>query len=156
MLKKDHEFKGRPDQKLTGETYEVYVGQVQGRQLKNAIFKRRTKGNYDVVARSSEAELHVNLSRKELIVHMRHAYVLGDGKGWSSFFDNYSPTVPLPAMDLMQKPSPRGMTWQELFDARRDVFAKIKQITAQRALVVFNEALNQVPTDLHVHQKHLQ
>src|SRR5207244_6685884 len=66
LLKKDHEIKGRQE-KMSGEMYEVYVGQVQGRQLKNAIFKRRdAKGNYDVIAQSSEAELRVDLSRREL------------------------------------------------------------------------------------------
>src|SRR5438477_8998941 len=36
MLKKDNEIKGRPEQRLSGNMYEIYVGHVQGRQLKNA------------------------------------------------------------------------------------------------------------------------
>src|SRR5262249_22708136 len=49
MLKKDHEIKGRSESKMSSESYEVYVLQVQGRQLKNAIFKKQDADrNYTV------------------------------------------------------------------------------------------------------------
>jgi lipopolysaccharide export system permease protein len=157
MLKKDHELKRRPEQKLGGGDYEVYVGQVQGRQLKNAIFKRRdAKGNYDFIAQSSEAELRVDLTRRELLVHMRHGYFLGeDGKG-RSWFDEYPITVSLPDIGQVYRPSPRDMTWQGLFDARREVFAKMDEIAMQPALVLSQAALSQAPTDLRKHHENLQ
>jgi lipopolysaccharide export system permease protein len=158
MLKKDHEIKGR-EQKLGGEMYEVYVAQVQGRQLKNAIFMRRNaKGNYDVVANSSEAELRVDLSQRapQLLVHMRHGHVLDEGgKGWCLFNEN-TWAVSLPAMDQVYKPSPRDMTWQELLDARREVFAQMDKIATQLALVVSQRSVVQAPIDLAEHQKNLQ
>ena len=50
--------------------------------MKNAIFKRRdAKGNYDVIAQSSEAELHVDLNRRELRILMRHGHILNQGGG---------------------------------------------------------------------------
>jgi lipopolysaccharide export system permease protein len=159
MLKKDHEIKGRPEQRLGGEMYEVYVAQVQGRQLKNAIFMRRdAKGKYDVIANSSEAELRVDLSQRvpQLLVHMRHGHVLDEGgKGWCLFNEN-TWTVFLPAMDQVHKPSPRELTWQELLDARREVFAQMEQIAAQPALVVSQTAVIRPPTDLADHQRNLQ
>ena len=54
MLKRDHELRGRPELKLA---YEISVKQVQGRDLRSAVFKRRdpTKGGYDVVATAEHA-----------------------------------------------------------------------------------------------------
>jgi lipopolysaccharide export system permease protein len=157
MLKKDHELKGRPEQRMSGEAYEVYVAQVQGRQLKNAIFmKRDANSNYVVIAESSEAELRVNLSRRELLVYMRHGQGMGEGgKGWCSFDEN-TWTVPLPATDQLHKPSPRDMTWQELLEARREVFATMEQIAAALALVVSHQTLTQAPTELAQHRINLE
>lgn len=157
LLKKDHEIKGRPEQRLNGN-YEVYVGQVQGRQLKNAIFKQRdANGNYSVIAWSAEAELRVNLNPPELLVHMRHGYILGEaGKGWSSFFNENTWAVFLPKMDRVHKPSPREMTWQELLAARREVWAKMDEIATQLALAVSQRTLVQPPADLGDHQRNLQ
>src|SRR6266404_4272091 len=157
LLKKDQEIKGRPEQRLNG-MYEVYVGQVQGRQLKNAIFKRRdADGHYDVVAWSSEAELHVDLNRTELLIHMRHGQIMSqDGKGNNIRFDDQVWAVLLPSMAQVHKPSPRDMTWQQLLDARCEVFAKMDQIATQLAIALSQQALIQPPADLGVHQKNLQ
>lgn len=160
MLKKDHEIKGRQEQKLSGQMYEVYVGQVQGRQLKNAIFMRRdAKGNYDVIAHSSEAELRVNLNGPnggELLVHMRNGHVLDEGGKGQVFFNENTWTVSLPRIDQVHKPSPRDMTWQELLEARHEVFTHMDEIATQLALVLSHSALIQPPTDLAQHQKNLQ
>jgi len=156
MLKKDHEFKGRPEQRVTGETYEVYVAQVQGRQLKNAIFmKRDANGNYGLIAESSEAELRVDLSRRELLVHMRHgqAITAQGGNGW---FDDDTWTVPLPDTNQLYKPSPRDMTWEELLDARRDVLKAMEQVAAALALVASQQTLTQAPTELAQHRLNLE
>src|SRR5438132_278557 len=153
LLKKDHEIKPRQE-KI--ELYEVYVGQVQGRQLKNAIFKRRdAKGNYDVIAQSSEAELHVDLKRKELLILMRHCYILNQGgKGW---FDEQPFTVALPDIDPTHKPSPRDMTWQELLKARYEVLAHMDEIGAQLAMAFSQQSLTQPPADhLAKHVENLQ
>jgi lipopolysaccharide export system permease protein len=158
MLKKDHEIKGRPEQKLgeSKESYEVYVRQIQGRQLKNALFmKRDAKDNYVLIAESNEAELRVNLSRRELLVYMRHGRVLRAGGG-RVFFDEDTWSVPLPALDQIRKPSPRDLTWQELLDARHEVLTTMEQIAAARALVISQLTLNQTPTDLPKHLENLE
>src|SRR5262249_51155397 len=127
MLKKDHEIKGRSESKMSSESYEVYVLQVQGRQLKNAIFKKQDADrNYTVDAVSSEAELHVDLNANQLLVRMRHGQFLG--KGGSAFFNDHDWTVPLPERNNLYKPSARDMTWQELLQARRDVYLKMDEV----------------------------
>ncbi|HLJ97060.1 MAG TPA: LptF/LptG family permease [Gemmataceae bacterium] len=159
MLKKDHEIKGRPEQRLNtaGERYEVYVGQVQGRQLKTAIFKRcDAKGNYDVIARSSEAELHVDLKRHELIILMRHGHILDESGKDRVFFDEEAWPVFLPAVDENRKPSPRDMTWQQLLEARREVLGQMDEVGAQLAITFSQKTLIQPPADLGEHQKNLQ
>jgi lipopolysaccharide export system permease protein len=134
--------------------YEMYVGQVQGRQLKNAIFKRRDAKGYDVIAQSSEAELHVDLKRKELLILMRHGHILNlGGKGW---FDEQPFTVTLPSIDHMYKPSPRDMTWQELLKARGEVLAHMDEIGAQLAIAFSQQSLVQPPADLGKHVDNLQ
>jgi len=155
LLKKDHEIKPRQE-KI--ELYEVYVGQVQGRQLKNAIFKRRdAKGNYDVIAQSSDAELHVNLKRRELLILMRHGHILNLGGGMATaWFDEQPFTVALPALDHMYKPSPRDMTWQELLKARCEVLAHMDEISAQLAIDFFQQSLTQPPANLAKHVEYLQ
>ena len=156
MLKKDHEFKGRPEQRMTGETYEMYVSQIQGRQLKNAIFmKRDGNGNYVVIAESSEAELRVDLSRRELLVHMRHGQGVRDGAKDLFFFDEQTWTVPLPAMELY-KPSPRDLAWQELLEARQDVVKTMEQVAAALALTASQQTLTQAPIELAQHRLNLE
>jgi lipopolysaccharide export system permease protein len=159
MLKKDHEIKGQ-DRKQSGEAYEVYAAQVQGRQLKTAIFmKRNAKQEYILVALSADAELHVDLSQHDLLVHMRNAEILqGNGKGTGNFvnFAEYTWTVPLPDMEQAQKPSPRDLTWQELLVARRDALANMVFIKAQVASVVAQQGLLQAPTDLAKHRQNLE
>jgi lipopolysaccharide export system permease protein len=158
MLKRDHEIKGRA-QKQNDEGYEVYVAQVQGRQLKNAIFtKLNAKGEYILVASSSDADLHVDLNKKELQVHMRNAEVLqGGGNGPGNFvnFVEHTWEVPLPLMDPTPKPSPRDLTWQELLAARHEAQLSMEAIAAQLHIVFSQRAL-QEPPDLGTHQQNLQ
>jgi lipopolysaccharide export system permease protein len=150
MLRKDHEIKGRRDM------YEVYVGQVQGRQLKNAIFKRRdAKGNYDVVAQSSEAELHVDPNGREVRILMRHGHILNQGGKTTIWFDDQTFTVALPAVEI-QKPSPRDMTWQELLKARGEVLGHMDEIAAQLAIAFSHQSITQPPADLAKHVENLQ
>jgi lipopolysaccharide export system permease protein len=134
LLKRDHEIR-RVDLKLN---YEMWVEQVQGRQLKNAIFKRRdAKGRYDVIAKAREAELQVNMARHEVLVHMRHGQVLDEYGNTRLHFEDKVYAVPLPDAERSYKPSPRDMTWRELLKSRRDALAReqeydkvIEQVTS--------------------------
>jgi lipopolysaccharide export system permease protein len=117
MLKRDHEIKGRLELRLN---YEMYVETVQGRELKNAIFKRKdTKGNYDVIAKARTAELRVDTYHHEVLVHMRHGRVIdGNGKTRGWFMDRIY-AVPLPDVDHEKRIGARDLTWQEILEAQR-------------------------------------
>ena len=128
MLKRDRQIRRRPELKIN---YEMWCEQVQGRQLKNAIFKKRNEkelGRYDAVAKARDADLRVNMNRREVIIRMRHGTFL-DQDGNRFHFEGKEFAVPLPTLEK-QKPGTRDMTWQELFDDRRDTLAEEDRLTA--------------------------
>jgi lipopolysaccharide export system permease protein len=156
ILKRDHEITRRPELKLD---YEIFVEQVQGRKLKNAIFMRRdSKGDYDLVAKAREAELRVNRNageHGEIIVHMRHGNVVDHaGKTRGTFEDEFY-SVPLPKIEP-KAPSPRDLTWQELLEARRAVEEECEKRAAELALTVAQENLVVPPTTLTATRKGLE
>src|SRR5262249_13500343 len=128
VLKRDHEIR-RLDLRLN---WEIWVEQVHGRQLRNAIFKRRDdKGHYDVIARAREAELHVNMATREVLVQMRHGEVLDDAGKTRVHFEEKDYSVPLPEIDKKNRASPREMTWNELLDNRLEVVEKLEKLRDQ-------------------------
>jgi lipopolysaccharide export system permease protein len=149
LIRRDHEIR-RADLKLN---YEMWVEQVQGRLLKNAIFKRRdAKGHYDVIAKAREAELHVDLERQEVLVHMRIGQVLDDGGKSRAYFDDRVYAVPLPSMEKAKKPSPRSLTWRELYANREEAVTNIQDCHA------FYERVNsgQLIIPLNEREQHLR
>lgn len=153
MLQKDRCIK------QPGLRYAMWVRQVQGRRLIDALFKRQDeKGQYDVIARSREAELSVDLVKKELIVRMRHGEVLGgdDSKG-HGFFDDQSWPVALPE-DLfkIRKPKPRDMVWEDLLKDRQELTAEKDKIVGELAMALVRRNLQSPPVDLPKHIQNLQ
>jgi hypothetical protein len=75
MLRKDGYIR-RPDWLV-----EIHVNSIEGRTLKDAIFKRRANGGgFDVIASAKEAELRVDSAHKQILVHMRECnFVQPDG-----------------------------------------------------------------------------
>jgi lipopolysaccharide export system permease protein len=122
VLKRDHEIRGM-DRKLN---WEIWVEQIHGRQLRNAIFKHRDASgkHYDVIARSREAELHVDAVKREVLVQMRHGEVLDDGGKTRVHFEEKDYSVPLPEFDK-NRPTPREMTWNELLSNRAEAAARL-------------------------------
>src|SRR5262249_17764204 len=60
--------------------YAMWVRQVQGRKLLNALFKRRAPdGHYDVIALAREAELRVDVQGKQILVMMRNGNIIIEG-----------------------------------------------------------------------------
>src|SRR5947209_8164512 len=58
--------------------YAMWVRQVQGKRLLDAIFRHQNeRGEYDVIARADEAELRVDLENHQVVVHMRHGHAFG-------------------------------------------------------------------------------
>lgn len=142
VLKKDHEIRRRPELKLN---YEMWVRQVQGRTLKDAIFMRRDqKGNYDVIAKADEAELRWDVTKREVVVHMRRCHVFDEAGKTRGYFDDRYWSVPVP--DVQQRtPSPRDLTWQQILADRVRVTNEMETLTTQIALVVSQQFVNAVP-----------
>jgi len=129
MLKRDRQIRRRPDFKIN---YEMWVEQVQGRQLKNTIFKRRLDdGRYDVVARARDADLHVDMVRHLIIVNMRHGVLL-DESGNRCHFEGKEFEMPLPVLEK-QKPGARDMTWWELEAEERVCISERDQVVGKIA-----------------------
>lgn len=142
--------------KQPGMNYAMWVKQVQGRRLIDALFKRQDeKGNYDIIARAREAYLRVDMTKKQLIVTMRHGEVLG-GESNRGYFEERDWEVPLPEhITKEQKPRPRAMTWNELYDNRGELLAEQEQLSAQIALQTAKQLLT-ARLDLPEHIKNLK
>jgi lipopolysaccharide export system permease protein len=152
MLKKDRCIK-RYDL-----PYCIWVREVQGKRLQDAIFKRRdtNKGTYDVIARAREAELHVDLANKQVLVHMRHCYLFNDnGKGCGYFQDKIWP-VPLPPdFGTVRNVKPRAMSVPDLFLRRLEVLEEMEKRATEIALAMGRLAMTQTPHDLPMHLDNL-
>jgi len=57
--------------------YELYAKRVQGRQLLDVEFRRKDPKTqkYDVIARAHEAELHVHMKSRQVLVDMRNCWI---------------------------------------------------------------------------------
>jgi lipopolysaccharide export system permease protein len=119
MLKKDHCIK------QPGLNYSMWVHQVQGKRLLDAIFRHQNEqGQYDIIARAEEAELHVDLENKQVIVQMRHGNAFGadTAKGYATF-DFQEWRVELPSFMDKNVIRPTDLVWQELLVKRQDLIA---------------------------------
>lgn len=140
-----------------GMNYAMWVKQVQGRRLREALFKRQDeKGNYDIIARAREAYLHVDMPNKKLIVTMRHGEVLG-GESNRGYFEERDWDVPLPDnLTSEYKPRPRAMTWRELREQRSELLAEREQVSAEIALQTARSLMSNCPLDLPQHIRNLK
>jgi lipopolysaccharide export system permease protein len=131
--------------------YAMWVRHVQGTHLQDALFKRRDeKGHYDVYTFAHDAELHVDLKNHQIIVTMRHGYVLAEG-GTQLRFEKKNWPVPLPD-DLIGdlKIRPQTLSWQQILQRRREIDAKKEAKTAEIALQALQGTLTASP-DLPKH-----
>lgn len=112
--------------------YAMFVKGVQGRKLISPTFKRRdAKGMVDVVAQAREANLRVNMSRKLVLIHMRHGVATTDD-GSRGYFEDRVWEVPLPGnMNNDANRRARDMTWQEILAKRREWGESIENNTRQ-------------------------
>jgi lipopolysaccharide export system permease protein len=152
MLKKDRCIK-RYDL-----PYCIWVREVQGKRLQDAIFKRRgVKESYDVIARAREAELHVDLANKQVLVHMRHCYLFNEnGKGCGYFQDKIWP-VPLPPdFGAARNLKPRAMSIPELIQRRQEVLEEMDKRATEIAVTMGRLVMQQTPHDLPKHLDNLK
>lgn len=122
QLKKDHQIKQQ------GLNYVMFVQHVQGRRLLPAIFRHyNEQGQCDITAWSREAELHVDLPNKQVVVHMRHGEVFGNDidKG-HAFFEDKEWRVDLPSFIEKHIPRPSDLVWPELMAKRHALTTDIQ------------------------------
>jgi lipopolysaccharide export system permease protein len=145
VLERDHSFnQPRMD-------YAVWVRQVQGRKLINALFKRRTPdmSRYDTVAWAREAELHVDMKKRHIILHMRNAMISTGGGSFAYFEDRIFDDIELPQAFLSDRPRrARDLSWQEILDRRREVLDKEASIIQEIDDAMAQESHSGAPPDL--------
>jgi lipopolysaccharide export system permease protein len=139
--------------------YGIWVRQVQGRRLIDAVFKRRgPRGDWDIVAMAKEAELRVDVPNGQVLVHMRNGQFYSEGNTTRLYFDDKIWPVPLPPSPFGASgpPKPRDMTWQEMLRRRREIIAAEEAMTAEMALVTSRLTLSNAPPDLPKHLGNLK
>ena len=136
--------------------YSMWVKSVQGRKLINPTFKKRNaQGVTDCVAQSKEAELHVNMVKKLLLVHMKWGVATMED-GSRAYFEDRVWEVPLPGeWDPKDQRRARDMMWQELMDYRRDLLQKAADLEVDIALQTSRLLMEGAPADLPQHVKNL-
>jgi lipopolysaccharide export system permease protein len=132
VLKRDHQIR---HPKLN---YTMIVKTVQGRKLIDPIFTRRDPktGGEDIIANASEAEMRVDLQRKQILFHMKRCWITASQNGDSGYVEDKIWPVDLPPdIDKAQKKFRTGdMTWNELIDFRNDLQQQKEKIDADIAL----------------------
>jgi lipopolysaccharide export system permease protein len=112
-----------------GMQYVIYVREVRGQRLFDVIFKRRIphKNGYDVVARTREARLHVDLPNNEINIDMGRCVVFGEKDSVGAEVDDKVYSVPLPESVLGTKDKNRtsALTWEELLERRGEVLVDV-------------------------------
>lgn len=152
LLRKEKSIK-RPDL-----PYSIFVRQVQGRRLQDALFKRRGKNNgYDFVARAQEAELHVEMASKQVAVHMRHCYILEENGKGSGYCQDRIEYVPL-ASDFgsARDVRPRALDVPALLVGRKEMKADIEARSTEIALAIARKSMSDAPKDLDQHITNLK
>lgn len=137
--------------------YAMWVKGVQGRKLVHPTFKRRdAKGDADVIAQAREADLRVNLAKRQLLIHMRYCTATMED-GSRTYFEDRVWEVPLPQnFSAEHQRRARDMTWQEILRLRRGLLAEKQSVDAQIALESSQKLLEEAPPDLARQMKELK
>jgi lipopolysaccharide export system permease protein len=145
--------------------YVMFVRGVQGRKLQDAVFKRRVvrgkvapnfPGQYDVILRAKEAELRVDLPRRQILVHMRHCYVLNNEGTENGYFENKVWPVALPAdFGVDRKVRPSDLTWDELLEREETLIRDEERLEAQICSLISGQMF-WAPEDLPKHLHNLR
>jgi lipopolysaccharide export system permease protein len=138
--------------------FSMWVRSVQGRKLLNPTFKRRNaEGQIDVVAQSREAELHVDMAKKLLLVHMKWGVATMDD-GSRAYFEDRIWEVPLPKEFTPgggDQRRARDMMWNELQKSKRDFQQKAKDVEVEIALQTSRLLMEGGAQDLPKHIQNL-
>jgi lipopolysaccharide export system permease protein len=137
--------------------YVMWVRQVHGRKLQDALFKRRdAKGHYDLIAVANEAELLVDMKNQKILVNMHECTAFSENGTHRGYFTDKMWPVDLPPDFVFQrKQRASDQTWEELFEAREELYEAREKLEAEIALHTARLSLNQNPSDLPLHVKNL-
>jgi lipopolysaccharide export system permease protein len=138
--------------------YAIWVRQVQGRELLDAIFKRRDiKGDYDLVAVAREAELRVDAKKGVLVMHMRHGECITLKDGLHAYFEDRFWEVPLQPDTMADQKTrkAREMTWPQLRHRRREIVQELADLISEHATATSMLLLNRPPDTLPQHVSNL-
>lgn len=139
--------------------YSMFVRDVQGHRLIDATFQHRRSENdrtHDVVIRSREAELEVDLERRKLIVKMHFGeivYQRGEGHGDSRpdiiLFEHHNEEVELPALwESDHIARPRDLSWHQLGEKRAQVLDRMAFFESEQRRLEQEAQQPGVPADL--------
>jgi len=110
--------------------YTMWVREVQGRRLIDAVFKGRDEeGGYNVIARAREAEIRYDKTTNTIRVEMPRCLLVGENGRDRGVFGHKTYDVPLPK-DLLSAEYPNrpsDLTWSELRLRRETVLEEIAQ-----------------------------
>jgi lipopolysaccharide export system permease protein len=139
--------------------YSMWVRRVQGRQLEDALFKRRDAktGHYDVIAQAKTAELRYHASTHQLKVYMHHCHLYSENGQGAGYVQDRIWDVDLPPdHNVLKNPKPRAMSWRDLFERMRVVRAELEARTAEMAMDVARLSVSRPPDNLPEQVEHLK
>jgi lipopolysaccharide export system permease protein len=138
--------------------YSMFVSGVKGKKLLNPVFKHRNKaGEIDGVVQAREADLHVNVAKKILMVHMRHGTGTSSDDGSRIDFEDKVWDVDLPDDWIKMKDRrARDMTWQEILARKREIEEQIDNESAEVATRTQELQSGGAPADLAKHLEELK
>lgn len=137
--------------------YAMFVKSVQGKKLISPVFKRKNeRGQIDMVAHAREADLRVDMSKMQLLIHMRFGVGISEDGSQAYFEDRYFELSLPPDLLKNQNRRPRDMTWQELLGRRGELFDEIGEIGAEIGTASAAVLLGGHPADLPQHLRNLK
>jgi lipopolysaccharide export system permease protein len=127
MLRKQHSFN------IPTAPYGIWVQSVEGRKLIEPVIKGRgPDGKENFVAQAKEAELRVDMARKELIIRMRFGSATTSDSENGAAFDVLEQKISLPSVleqDIFHRA--RDMTWPEMLEKRKEWVERIRRLDDQ-------------------------
>jgi lipopolysaccharide export system permease protein len=138
---------------------EIYVKQVQGRRLIDAIFNRKAtpeSKRCDTTAYAKEATLSVDVAKHQIVLHMRNCRINSENGEKNGIFEKSDWPIELPA-DFINpgKNRPNDMTWQEMLSIREQLQAERQKIDLEIASHKAVIALGDAPSNFKKHVEHL-
>jgi lipopolysaccharide export system permease protein len=139
--------------------YSMFVRDVQGHRLIDATFQHRRPDNsmtHDLVIRSREAELEVDLEKRKLIVTMHYGEIVYQ-RGETMLFERHVEEVELPALwESGHIPQPRDQSWHQLGEHRAMLLDRIAFFDKEREAAEERARRPGAPADLAEHIKNLR